>query len=633
MLVPPRALAVLAVMPALVLAQDVELRARAAVRSQQVYLGQHFLLQVQIEGTDSPDPVDMRVLEKDFVVSEAGGGSTNSTSVSIVNGRMTQSVRRGYNLNYRLAARRAGQLQIPPLSISADGQSTTTQPVALRVLPPQENSDFRLRLGLSESRAFVGQPVVLTVDWFIGRDIGEYGFSMPLLADARFEISDPPIPPSARAPDELVGIQLGDRRAQGWTYQGELDGRSCTVLRFQKVLVARQAGSYELPSATVTFAAVQGGGQQRRGMFDDFFGMSLLDPFGGRRAMETLAIPSNRPRLEVRSLPAEGRPTRFNGWIGQFELEASASPTAVEVGEPVTLTMTVRGAQLLPSVAFPALDIQPSMARNFKVPQEMGVGELNGDVRTFTQTVRARHEAVSAIPPVELPYFDPRRGEYFTARSEPIPITVEPSRIVTAEDIEGGGSGGPRQLAVESAETGLGHSYTDADALRAPSGPWTPWLRPLGPPPLAMALIAVPPILWCAVMAVRVGRRAPGIFRLPARGPRARWRRAIAKLRTEAPLGEDGAAALLAALREYLGALLEGSESIARAWTFGDVAARLEDQDGRRISADALDALRSVFERCEASRYAGGVDMDASWLETLISDAEATAARIEGALK
>ncbi|MDE0104815.1 MAG: BatD family protein [Bryobacterales bacterium] len=628
----PRTLAGLAVIPALVLAQDAELRARAAVRSQQVYLGQHFLLQVQIEGTDSPDPVDMRVLEKDFVVSEAGGGSSNSTSVSIVNGRMTQSVRRGYNLNYRLAARRPGQLQIPPLSISAGGQSATTQPVPLRVLPPQENSDFRLRLGLSESRAFVGQPVVLTVDWFIGRDIGEYGFSMPLLADTRFEVTDPPTPP-ARDPDELIGIQLGDRRAQGWTYQGELNGRPCTVLRFQKVLVARQAGSYELPSATVTFAAMQRGGQQRRGVFDDFFGMSLLDTFGGRRATETLAIPSNRPRLEVRSLPADGRPARFNGWIGQFELEASASPTAVEVGEPVTLTMTVRGAQLLPSVAFPALDIQPSMARDFKVPQEMGVGEIKGDVRTFTQTVRARHDAVSAIPPVELPYFEPRLGEYRTARSEPIPITVEPSRIVTAEDIEGGGSGGPRQLAVESAETGLGHSYTGADALRAPSGPWTYWLRPLGPPPLATALIAVPPLLWCAVMAVRVGRRAPGIFRLPARGPRARWRRAIAKLRTEAPLGEDGASALLYALREYLGALLEGSASIARAWTFGDVAARLEDQHGSRINVDALDALRSVFERCEASRYAGGVDMDASWLETLISDAEKAVARLEGALK
>lgn len=632
MLVLPRTLAGLAVIPALVLAQDAELRARAAVRSQQVYLGQHFLLQVQIEGTDSPDPVDMRVLEKDFVVSEAGGGSSNSTSVSIVNGRMTQSVRRGYNLNYRLAARRPGQLQIPPLSISAGGQSATTQPVPLRVLPPQENSDFRLRLGLSESRAFVGQPVVLTVDWFIGRDIGEYGFSMPLLADTRFEVTDPPTPP-ARDPDELIGIQLGDRRAQGWTYQGELNGRPCTVLRFQKVLVARQAGSYELPSATVTFAAMQRGGQQRRGVFDDFFGMSLLDTFGGRRATETLAIPSNRPRLEVRSLPADGRPARFNGWIGQFELEASASPTAVEVGEPVTLTMTVRGAQLLPSVAFPALDIQPSMARDFKVPQEMGVGEIKGDVRTFTQTVRARHDAVSAIPPVELPYFEPRLGEYRTARSEPIPITVEPSRIVTAEDIEGGGSGGPRQLAVESAETGLGHSYTGADALRAPSGPWTYWLRPLGPPPLATALIAVPPLLWCAVMAVRVGRRAPGIFRLPARGPRARWRRAIAKLRTEAPLGEDGASALLYALREYLGALLEGSASIARAWTFGDVAARLEDQHGSRINVDALDALRSVFERCEASRYAGGVDMDASWLETLISDAEKAVARLEGALK
>ena len=35
-------------------------------------------------------------------MSEAGGGSSNSTSVSIVNGRMTRQVQRGYNFIYRL---------------------------------------------------------------------------------------------------------------------------------------------------------------------------------------------------------------------------------------------------------------------------------------------------------------------------------------------------------------------------------------------------------------------------------------------------------------------------------------------------------------------------------------------------
>ena len=77
------------------LAQDEPLEARAAVQSQQVYVGQNFLLQLQIHGTDQPDPVDIGPLERDFVVSEAGGGASNSTAVSIVNGRMSRQVQRG----------------------------------------------------------------------------------------------------------------------------------------------------------------------------------------------------------------------------------------------------------------------------------------------------------------------------------------------------------------------------------------------------------------------------------------------------------------------------------------------------------------------------------------------------------
>ncbi len=627
-----RALAAFLVLPAAIAAQDGTLSVRAGVQSQQVYVGQPFLFQVQIQGSDSPDPVDIGPLEADFAVSESGGGASNSTSVTIVNGRVTQSVRRGYNLNYRLAARRAGNLEIPPLVISVEGQSASTRPISVRVLPPQENDDFKLRLRLSDARAYVGQPVVLTVDWYIGREVREYGFAMPLLDDDRFEVFDPPEDDRPAGSGDPIGIQLGDRRAVGWTVRGELDGREYTVLRFRKVLIPRRPGAHNLPAATVTFSAVQRGARTPRGVFDDFFGGGIFDAFGGRAAVEALAIPSDRPRLEVLPLPAEGRPAGFNGWIGELRLVTAASPPSVEVGQPMTLSLTVSGARVLRSTPFPALDAQPAIARDFRVPSDIGAGEARGDALVFTQTLRARHDAVTAIPPVELPHFDPRLGAYRVARSEPIPITVAPSRIVTADDLEGVGAS-PRQVSVESADAGIGHSYTGAEALRAPPGPWSRWLLPLGPLPVGLALLAVPPLVWCLAMAVRLWRTSPGLLRLPARGPHARWRKAVANLERRDVQGAAGAAELLALLQDYLGARLGEGGSSARAWTYSDVEGRLEGRLGAASRAAVLASLRSVFERCEASRFGGGDSLTAAWLESLVADAVAAVARVEESLR
>lgn len=621
-------------------AQDEPLRAAAAVQSRQVYVGQHFLLQIQVQGTDQPDAVDISPLENDFTVSEAGGGASNSTSVSIVNGRMTRQVQRGYNFNYRLAARRAGNVQIPALLISSGGRSVRTAPIALRVMPPQENDDFKLRLGLSESRAYIGQPVTLTVEWYLAREVREYSFTMPLLEDRRFEIVDPPAAGSGSGSKDEIEIQLGDRRATGRTSRGQLNGRQYTVLRFQKLLIPREAGSMRLPQATVTFTSPQPGQQRRRGLFDDFFGGGAFSGvFGGGPVLETLAIPSGRPSLEVLELPSSGRPRGFNGWIGKFELLVEAAPASVKVGEPITLRLQVKGSRVSSTLPLPALDQQSALARDFRVPREIGAGQSRDGALHFTQTLRARHDAVDAIPPIELPYFDPDLGEYAIAESQPIPLSVEPSRIVTAEDAEGLGSSVPRQLEVESSEQGIGHNYTDAAALVQMRGGAGAWLRPLGPTWLALLLLGLPPLAYGALLAGSLQGQSKRVFGWRSRSPHARWRNAVGASAVERWSESEAAQCVLAALREYFGARLEGRASSAAAWTYSDIEARLAarfsrgDGNGNAVDADSLELLRSVFERCEASTYAGGGAQDREWVRHLVDDANSAVLRIEEALR
>lgn len=634
----PQAVLVLALlaMPASLPAQAEALQARASVESEQVYIGQQFLLRIRVEGTEQPDPVDIGALERDFTVSEAGGGASSSTSVSIVNGRMTQQVQRAYTLNYRLAARKAGDVAIPPLAIAADGRTARTRPIALRVLPPRENDDFKLRLELSTTRAYVGQPVALDATWYIGREVRDFSFTMPLLDDRRFEVLEPEASASAgqaASADEGLEIQLGDRRATARKGRGSLGGREYTTLRFQKTLVPRQAGSMVLPTATVTFLTPSPTRSRARDPFDDsFFGGGLFADFFGRRpVVETLAIPSNRLRLEVLDLPTAGRPAGFNGWIGDFRLRAEASPDRVAVGEPITLKLQVEGEPRRSAARLPALDEQADLVRDFKVPREMAAGEDRGSAKFFTQTLRAKHARVTQIPAIELPYFDPEAGVYRTARSEPIPLSVEAARIVTADDAEGLGSG-PRQMEVKSTEQGIAHNYVDASALRPAAGSWQAWLRPLGPVPVALAVLAAPPLVYFALLAASPIRKRGAAPWRRRRSAYAEWRKSLAAIDLDRAAESEASAAVLSALRAYLEARLALGRG---AWGFDDAAVRLRDAAARRKGKpraggeETLAALRDVFERCEAGSYAGSGAADKAWTSRLLADAKAAVALIE----
>ena len=620
--------------------QQEPLRVQAVVESQRVFVGQHFLFQIQVHGSDQPGPVDLRALERDFTVSETGGGPSNSTSVSIVNGRMTQQVRRGYNLNYRLAAKAVGDKVIPALAISAEGRSQSTQPIPMRVLPPQENSDFRFRLSLSEDRAYVGQQIALTAEWFIGRQVQDFSFTFPLLEDGRFEIADPPDAAGGRsqASTDRMEIALGDRRAVAFEGTGELDGRKFTVLRFRKLLVPRSAGTVRVPAATVTFRARVASRTRRPGPFDDFFGGDLLsDFFGDARDVETLSIPSNRPRIEVLELPAAGRPRGFNGWIGQFEVVAEASPVSVKVGDPITLRVGVSGNGMRAAASLPALDQQPALTRDFNVPREIGAGEDRNGERVFTQTLRARYDSVTEIPAIELPFFDPEDGEYRVARTEPIPIRVEPSRVVTADDAEGRGIQGQRQLEVESSEQGIAHNYVGRSALQSAPGALAVRLRPLGPLPLALALLGLPPLAYIGLHAARMARRHGGSALRWRQSPRTKWRREVSAIDLERGPGGAVAEAVLASLRAYLGARLARTRSEAAAWSFADAEVRLRSQASLPGGSDGIEGsalladLKSVFERCETASYAGVEPMDRQWRRRLVADAVSVVDRIEEA--
>ena len=572
-------------------------RVLGAVRKTEVFVGESFVFQVQIEGSDKPEKPDVSAIA-DFKVREMGGQQNTSQSMTIVNGRVNQVVRRGYVFSYRLTPRRAGTLRIPALTVSAEGKTASTAPIAIRVAPPVESDDFKLRMSLSERKAYVGQPVTLKVTWYVGKDVREFSLDIPVLKDERFRVagSDPKVT-QAQA-ENYVRVPLADGEVIGKKGRGTLDGRDYLTVSFERMLIPRQAGKLRLPQAAATCQAQSGRRERRRGVLDDFFSEDFFR-LRSRAVYETAVAPSNRPRLDVLDLPARGRPPGFSGLVGKYSIAAEATPNEVNVGDPITLTVKISGPRYLGNVDLPALSAQPALARAFKIPSERSPGTVKGRAKVFTQTLRARHAEVAGIPPIELSYFDVESGRYQRATTEPIPLTVNIARIVTVRDAEGLADPGTVQTELETLEGGIAHNYEDFDALESQTYGPTAWLAS----PLWATLIFVPPLAYGGLFAfVVVAKKRYGDPR------QRRAREAFKKLKKaldgaeEIAPGDDARAdaALLEAVRHYLGDRLGLASG---ALTFADAERELS---ARGVSPEISAEWSKLFERREAGRYAGG---------------------------
>lgn len=584
-----------------------DLRVQAAVEKNRVYVGEPFILQIQVDGADDPEQPDIGPLT-DFNVTFAGGQQNDSQSISIINGNMTRVSQKGYIFNFQLSAKKRGELVIPALPVKVDGQTLYTEPVTVAAIPPEQRSDLKLRLSFSKKEAYVGEPVRLKVTWYIGKSVNGFSFNLPVLDDPRFDVEIPSKQPGAGSANELVKVPLGNRQVLAVKGMGQLDGRQFTTVSFSLILFPKKAGTLTLPGSTVSCQVFAGYHQMlQHDPFGHFFQDNLFNNFfnQGMGQYETAVVPANAPQIHIKSLPTAGRPASFTGLVGVYSIATQATPTKVHIGDPITLTILVTGPPYLDNVELPPLRQLPAFQAGFKIPDERAEGQVQGRSKVFTQTIRAKRTSVTRIPPVELSFFNTETGRYETARSEAIPLTVEKTKIITAQDAEGGimpavGS------ELTSQNKGIAQNYEGRDALQPQTpirGYWAltrAWLLLLLLPPLFFGLYLL------GYLVQRQRQKDPA--GLKARKALPLFLKEIRQL----PAAPDEAAylQLASALRRYLGSRLQQN---AVAITYADVEACLVDKG---VPAAVCDALRTLFDVCEAARYGGAASQrNEDWLQ------------------
>lgn len=570
------------------------LSVQLSVEKKEVFVGEPFTMQIDVLGSEKPEQPDVSSISG-FTVENIGSYRNSQDSIFVFNGRVTRQVRLGYIFKYRLTAQKAGVFTIPPITVKAEGREVQTMPVQITVRKPTQTLNFKLKQELSKTQCYVGEPVILTIILYIAQEVRMIDIRVPNHAEKKeeFFVADAKVPNGGNA----VRIMVNGQAVTAEQRQTFMEGRNWTMVSIRKVLIPKKAGDFELEASNAVLEALAGY-QRRRSIFDSMFDSMLDDdfPFGRQKIYTRVVVGSDPIKLHVDSIPEVGRPPNFAGHVGRYRIETRATPTEVAVGDPITLRIEISGPEYLEYVDLPSLENQEALARDFKIPREIGTGSIEGNKKVFTQTVRALREDVKVIPPIELPYFDTDEGKFAVARSKSIPLKVKSTRVITAADAEA--------LSVvtvgnepEVWTKGICHNYEDMSVL---SNQNYDFWHLLGSTP-GITLVIVPPIWYFTLLVVVVimQRRRADPWTLQSR--RA-YRQLIRKLRsihkTEADMA-DVCESLYEAIREYLGAKLKITAS---ALTFADVENKLRELG---VSSDTVDSIADIFRWCETGRYAG----------------------------
>lgn len=407
-------------------------QAKVAVQQGPYYLGEPVLVRVTAEDfEENPQPLcEPGKLPAGLSIKAVGVRPSVSSFTQVINGQATSYRKVLYVFDFHVVAEKPGSYWLEPFTVRQNQRAVPTRGLALRFQEIATDKDMRVSLILPNRPVYPGQRVPIKIQWWYAGDLNEVRdltFRSPVFDQFSF-ISEPLSRKDMALP---IVTEKGELKLKARMERRKLDGREFLVVTASPLLVAHQPGEYELAPITVTMNKVTRWGR---------------DIFGRRQPVAKVRLrATDKPRkLVVLPLPLDRAPASFAGAIGSgFTLKVDADRTVVQVGDPITLKVALRGKGSLENAALPPLSVEGGLdPKKFRLPSGEIAGALSGNSKVFTVTVRVLDESVAEIPPLAYSWFDPQLGQFQTVRSDPIALRVQPARVVGAQDVV---SGAPKE--------------------------------------------------------------------------------------------------------------------------------------------------------------------------------------------
>ncbi|MHC4558849.1 MAG: BatD family protein [Planctomycetota bacterium] len=552
--------------------------------SEDIYVGQSFRYLIIIDGDNKAGEVDLSPLAQ-YNPQNIGNQPISQTSTTIINNKVSRNVIKRYLMSYSLAVNRPGQLQLPPVTVTHDGKQYQTNPVQVNILKPGTTDKLDFDVVLSEQKCYVGQPVIMTAKFYVSpsADVGEFQFNLPALTSDSFYIEEPEISdPQAK----LFRLHTGTT-AHVSQRAVQHKGKSFLLVSFNKVLIPKHPGQINIGTSSVSAALAIGRVRSRDPFFDNF------SFFSSQKKYQRFAVNSQPLQLTVLPLPEQGKPDGFYGLVGRYTIEASAAPTKVSVGDPITLTIKIGGSRYLKPVQWPKLEEVAELARNFKIPSQKASPAIQDNMKVFTQTIRANNDKINKLPSIPLVFFDVDKGTYVESQTVPIELEVTPTKILTDADLEGMSPAYVNRQ-VEAIKKGISANYEGPDVLTNQT--FSPVAAMVSPGYM---------VVWSVPLVVLITSSLVKFFtqtspeKLHTKRRRQAASKAVKQLKKISVVGQKEQQELLVStMKQYIG---ERFDKIAGSLTADDCYQIVASVVGDSQTADQY---RDAIAQCEASRYA-----------------------------
>lgn len=400
----------IALLLALTLQQSPQLSAEIQVDYDRIPMGGEIVLTVRAESRSS-DPI--QILLPPFAGLELVARSERSeVSAGLSVGRVTV-------LELRLRGSMPGKWRVGPAKIRQGRSETETDPVEVEVTgtvgsttaasssiganvqkllaqsrPPTTGRDASVAIILSSTSAFVGEQVdVVTAAWFP--------------RELRLQLRRPP---TVQTPSIDGVYSYPQRSPTGIAASRQVDGHWFDLFVVHQIVFPLTPGRIQVPPATLHYSVP---------LAFQFFSQE-----------ERYAVHSEPVWLDVRQLPAEGRPKTFGGGVAHdLTIERRLTPRSGRAGEPFTVDIIVKGEGNVPLWPPPPLE-WPSHLRAYseKVSDDIAItaGRLGG-AKTFRYLVIPDSARTAGLPVLTYSYFDPLTRSYASAQAPSLSYLVAPA--------------------------------------------------------------------------------------------------------------------------------------------------------------------------------------------------------------
>ena len=590
-----------------------EVRVNVRLERAQIYLGEQATLQVDVNGVREVEPPELEI--QDVEVTYLGGSGRSSSSVRIINGKMTRDEKLGYAMQYDLRPTRAGNINIPPVRIEHEGKTYAGRPLILSVLRPEDQEYVILEQEAQPGQPYVEQTVKVRLKIYLKKLKGRFANTEPIFPRTLPHLEVPWFGEFEdwRTSDvnDFAKPLVGGQRTPGFAInnyvQQEFFNRRWITFKLPRTTVTRKCkdgttqpyfcytlekefrpashGKYVIPAVTFKGAIPL-----------------ELDQAGRATKQKQILAFSGGTTIVVRPVPTEGRPPSFSGAVGRYTFEVYAAPKVAKVGDPIDLTLSITGDGILENVLPPDLTKEARLDEQFKVHAEAPATEITENTKTFRYTIRAKHENVEAIPPLSFSYFDVAAGEFKTARSKPVPLSISPTATMSLNDVVETSGGAARSRLGRERDEGILADFGGENVL---ANQQFNWQLSHG----LMAILLLPPIAFAASLIAQ--RRVTRLRTDPAlarsRAARKTTLAGLARLRGRA--GEASHAEFCSDLSKALTCYVADKLNLPReGLTMEDVGRRLAEKD---VDAALAESVDNLVLRCDTGQFAGsGVDHD-----------------------